>query len=265
MKFARKTQNFPKYIPTLNRMGYMSTLDKIQMAFVEHCENNSFGQFLDIGCGFGVAVIPVVKKKRRITACDLEKEHLEVLKKNIPEQCLHLVNFVTGHFPDEIKFPDNYFDGINLSMVLHFLPPHTIEKAFQEIYASLKKGGRLFLTTSSPYQRALASFIPLYEKRKSKEEWPGYISDIADYVPQRADLLPKKNVVFCIDELSRIASKFGFHVLEATFFSREGIPADLSLDGKEYSGIICEKPKDSSSTLREKNNAMDPTQAANMR
>lgn len=266
MNFARKIPQTCQYIPTLNRMGYMSpTLDKIQLAFVEHCENNKTGLFLDVGCGFGVATHPVVKRGCKIIACDLEEKHLTVLKRSIPQKWQALVTFLTGHFPDEVTFPHNTFDGINFSMVLHFLSPLSIEKAFKEFSLCLKPGGRLFLTTSSPYQRALSSFAPIYEKRKYVEEWPGYIDDIAKYVPHRAHLLPKRNIVFCTEELSRLASKFGLPVQTATFFSREGIPPDLSLEGREYSGIICEKPKDSPLSFLEKNIDVSPIHAANIR
>jgi len=263
---ARKIEEPSQYIPTLNQMGYMSpSLDLIQNAFVENCAQNSRGQFLDIGCGFGVATIPVVNQGCRVIACDLDKRHLDIMKELISVDKQHLLSFKIGHFPNTIRFPENAIDGINMSMVLHFLPPQTIVKAFKEIYACLKKGGRLYLTTSSPYQRSLVDFAPLYEQKLNHEEWPGDIPDISKYVPQRAHLLPRRNIVFCIQELSRLALKFGFHVHEAVFFSRDGIPSDLSLDGREYSGLICEKSKDSSFVFLEKNNEIPPIQAANIK
>jgi ubiquinone/menaquinone biosynthesis C-methylase UbiE len=244
MNIAKKIIDCNEYTPTLNRMGYMSpSLDKIQSSFVNYCKTHKNELFLDIGCGFGVATIPVLEEGCRIVACDLEKQHLHVLKSRTPREKLHLATFVPGHFPNEVLFPENYFQGINFSMVLHFFPFQTIDRALQKIFYNLKEGGRLFLTTSSPYQKTLFSFIPLYEKRRGREEWPGYIPDIAEYVPHRAHLLPKENIVFCTQELSRLMSKFNFRVLESTFFSREGIPPDLSLDGREYAGIVCEKPK----------------------
>lgn len=266
MKVSQSILISDNYVPTLNRMGYMSpALDEIQAAFVNYCTNNTTGNFLDIGCGFGVATLPVVNQERHVVACDLEKKHLDVLKTNVPQDKQSFLTSMTGHFPNDITFPENTFEGVNFSMVLHFLPPQTIKKALQEIFKSLKPGGRLFMTTSSPYQRVLSSFLPLYEKKRFIEEWPGYIPDIGQYVPHRAHLLPKENIVFCINELRRLVSKFGFHILETTFFSRDGIPPDLRLEGREYSGIICEKPKASSFVFLEKNKDMLPIHAANMR
>jgi SAM-dependent methyltransferase len=190
---------------------------------------------------------------------------LNVLKSQIPKDKRSLLTLKKGHYADDLFFPNNYFEGVNFSMVLHFLSPLRIEKALKNIFLSLKPGGKLFLTTSSPYQRALSAFTPLYEKKKDIEEWPGYIEDIAVYVPHRAHLLPKENVVFCPTELTRLISKFGFRVLQATFFSRENMPLDLTLDGREYSGVICEKPKSSSSCFLEKYKEPSPTVAANER
>lgn len=263
MNLARKTDS-PDYVPTLNRMGYMSpSLDDIQKSFVKHCENNSSGHFLDIGCGYGIATLPAILKGCHVIACDLEQRHLNVLKEQIPADKRFLLTLIKGHFANEIVFPEDSFDGINLSMVLHFLSPQTIKRVLKNIFLALKEEGKLFITTSSPYQGVLSSFAPIYDKRKGLDEWPGYIEDIAQYVPHRALLLPKENIVFCPTELSRLLSKFGFHVLKATFFSREGIPSDLKSDGREYSGVICEKPKTSSLFFLEKNSATIPTVAAN--
>jgi len=265
MDAAREILNTYTYVPTLNQMGYMSpALDEIQMAFVEHCENNPHGNFLDIGCGFGVATLPVVNRGCRIVACDLEQQHLDVLKKSISRKRLPLVTFIKGHFPNEVTFPENHFDGINLSMVIHFLSAPLIEKALRNIFIYLKEGGRLFITTSSPYQKVLSPFLPIYEKKRLAEEWPGYIRDIGDYVPHRAHLLPRENIVFCKDELSRLVSKFNFRVKDSLFFSREAIPQDLALDGREYSGVICEKPKKSVALL-EKCRETIPTNEAKIR
>lgn len=266
MNYSMKIATLKQYIPTLNCMGYMTpTLDHIQEAFIEHCSMNHSGHYLDIGCGFGLATLPVIEKGCHIIACDLESKHLKVLNENVSEKNRNLLTVMTGHFPDELTFPKNHFDGINFSMVLHFFSPNRIEKVFQELFFCLKPGGRLFLTTSSPYQGVLSSFIPVYEQKRLVEEWPGYIPDISKYVPHRAHLLPKENIVFCIHELRRLASKFNFHIVEATFFSRESIPLDLSLDGREYSGIICEKPLDETSALLEKNKEVMPTLAAKIK
>jgi SAM-dependent methyltransferase len=244
MNILKKTEDFCDYMPTLNRMGYMSpSLDNIQASFVKYCKQTPEGLFLDVGCGFGVATVPMAKEGRRIIACDLDSRHLEVLKNQLPLEKRSFVTFMPGHFPNEVEFPENYFDAINLSMVIHFLPFQTIEKALKKIFYNLKEGGKLFITTSSPYQRTLFSFIPDYEKKRGIEEWPGFIPDISAYVPHRAHLLPKENTVFCMHELSRLVSRFNFRGLEATSFSREGIPSDLYLDGREYSGVICEKPR----------------------
>jgi SAM-dependent methyltransferase len=248
-------------------MGYMSpALDEIQQAFVDHCDYKKYGRFLDIGCGFGIATLPVIQKKRRIVACDLDQRHLDVLMQDVPQEKRVFVTPRAGHFPETIVFPENTFEGINLSMVIHFLSPQSINMAFKNLFVCLKKGGLLFITTSSPYQGVLSSFISTYESKKTqyRDEWPGYIENIADYVPHRAPLLPKRNIVFCPHELSRLAAKFGFHVVDSISFSRESIPDDLRLDGREYSGLICEKPSSTAFVFLEKNKEKLPTQAANI-
>src|SRR3990167_6546592 len=91
--------------------------------------------------GYKLETLPAPEKWCEIIACDVEPEHLEVLKECVPIEKLSLLTLKAAHFPDNLTFPENYFDGINFSMVLHFYRPHQIEKVFQEIFFSLKPGG----------------------------------------------------------------------------------------------------------------------------
>ncbi|MBX9786384.1 MAG: class I SAM-dependent methyltransferase, partial [Alphaproteobacteria bacterium] len=149
MKLARNIQDNLDYLPTFNNMGYMSpSLDQIQLAFVNQSKRNPNGRFLDIGCGFGVATLPLINEGCHVIACDLDERHLKVLKGGIPTEKKSLITLKQGHFPNEICLPENSVDYVNLSMVLHFLPPPIIRKMFTTIFKVLKGGGKLFLTTS---------------------------------------------------------------------------------------------------------------------
>lgn len=77
-------------------------------------------------------------------------------------------------------------------------------------------------------------------------------------------LMRFKWLLWSIAGRTSLALRFGFHAIASTFFSRAGMPDDLRLDGREYSGLICEKPVASSVFFLEKNKESPPIQAANI-
>lgn len=140
MQLARKIEDQLDYVPTFNNMGYMSpTLDPIQSLFVETCLKDPDGRFLDIGCGFGVATLPLVNAGCYGIACDLDQRHLEVLKSRIPKEKQSHVTFMSGYFPKEICLQDESIDNVNFSMVLHFLPPPYDTESFYSHFSKLEK------------------------------------------------------------------------------------------------------------------------------
>ena len=231
------------FIPTLNKMGYMAlSLDKYTKGFVDFCISKKEGLYLDIGCAFGVATFPVLYAERNIVACDMDKRHLEVMQSVADEKFLNHLTLVEGHLPDNLSFPENSFDAINISMVLHFLPGSKIVKSLRHIFKWLKPEGHVYVTVSTPYQGTLKKFISIYEKRiKESVTWPGVIRDIHQYIPQRSDELPKFNHVLTPEVLKNAFEKYGFNIVEYGFFSRENIPQDIAYDGREYAGLIARK------------------------
>ena len=231
------------FIPTLNKMGYMAlSLDKYTKGFVDFCISKEEGLYLDIGCAFGVATFPVLYAERNIVACDMDKRHLEVMQSVADEKFLNHLTLVEGHLPDNLSFPANSFDAINISMVLHFLPGRKIMRSLRNILKWLKSEGRVYVTVSTPYQGTLRNFIPVYEKRiKESVTWPGVIRDIHQYIPQRSGELPKFNHVLTPEILKNSFEKCDFTIIEHGFFSRENIPQDIAYDGREYAGLIAKK------------------------
>src|SRR5262245_39091772 len=101
MKQIQETET-KGFIPTLNRMGYMtSTLDPVSLSFIKFAAELDF-QVLEIGAAYGVATIPDLQKGAKMIANDLDERHLQVLKKNIPEECKPRLQTMTARFPNEI-------------------------------------------------------------------------------------------------------------------------------------------------------------------
>lgn len=232
------------FIDTCNKMGYMAMYpDQYNQSFIDYCLLNKKGYFIDIGCAFGVSTLPVLEAGCQIIACDIDQRHLEILRSKANQKFLNNLKLIQGHLPNTLKFDSFSFDAINLSMVLHFLSGSEIIKSLDLIFQWLKIKGQLYITTSSPYQGTLKNFIPYYEKNvKENIEWPGIIHDIHSHIPNRAKDLPKFNNVFTPEILKNVVEERGFKVKQYSYFSRENLPSDISYDGREYTGIICQKP-----------------------
>lgn len=230
------------FIPTLNKMGYtVKELDYFTQKFLNNSFSNSKGHYLDIGAAFGYFSLPLAEKGINITACDCEKKHIEVIKNKAKTQNIS-IKLIQGHLPGSLDFPENSFDSILMAMVIHFLKPEEIEEAIKKLLSWLKPQGKLFVTTSTPYQKNLKNFLPVFEKRlKENHLYPGLIDNLAIYSPKRAEDLPKHNIVYTAETLSKLFKDVPCEIEEAQYFTRECIPEDIHFDGREYVGLIIKK------------------------
>ena len=102
---------------------------------------------VDVGSGSGDIVKEILKRKKniRIDVVDLNKEMLNMGKKNIINKNVnfHLAN------AEELNFQNNFYDKYLISFCLRNIT--SIEKALSEAFRVLKPGGIFFcLEFSSP-------------------------------------------------------------------------------------------------------------------
>jgi len=228
------------FIPTLNKMGYMTRfLDVVQNNFIAYASQEPGGVSLDLGAAFGVATLPLLKKHQKVVSCDLDPGHLKAIRQAAPPHSYQNLMLKPGNFPATVRFRKHRFKAVLCAMVLHFVPPHEIISWVGQLVRILQPGGRIFVTVSSPYQGALTKFIPIYEERLAHgNPWPGHIADIEEFVPHRSPQLPKENTVFCPTSLEKVFREGGFEVLECFGFTREHMPDDLRYGGQEYTGLV---------------------------
>ncbi len=126
--------------------------------FKEFLGNNK-KNVLEIGCGTGLFTEEIVKTDNYVTAVDISNELLEIAKKRV--KALN-VNFLQENACDT-KFPDNSYDFIIGSSILHHL---NINSALKEFSRLLKPGGWLMFTEPNMMnpQIALQKNIPFLKK-----------------------------------------------------------------------------------------------------
>ena len=99
---------------------------------------------LDLGCGIGFWIEQLSKQKpKKITACDLTENALNLSKKRCEFLSINNVEFIQGN-AEELPFKDNEFDFINCQGVIHHTP--NTKKALKEIYRCLKPNGQFSIS-----------------------------------------------------------------------------------------------------------------------
>lgn len=230
---------------TLNGFGYMHQASEITKKFIKSAADFK-GILLDIGCAYGVATIPCLIKGARVFACDIDAQHLEMLKQRVPLEFLNMLEVFHKKFPYQTEFPSNMFDGILISHVLAFLKPQEIEDGIKNIFNWLKIGGKIFILNYTPYHASLKNFIPIYEiKKKNGEKWPGLIRNKDNYGDSAflKKNLPDDLMLFDIDTLQNLIFKSGFIIDECQYLGShtEFVPEPFKMDGREWVGLIATK------------------------
>ena len=111
---------------------------------IEKAEIQSGWKVLDVGSGTGYLTIPAAQKVAPHGCVECIDEVLEL--QNVirtKAQKLNLENNINLQLADasELPFPDNYFDAVISSYLLHEIPESS-PKLLAEAYRVLKKGGK---------------------------------------------------------------------------------------------------------------------------
>ena len=99
------------------------------------------GKVLDAGCGTGAVAkeLKEIKPKLEIYGIDPDKRILEIARKKTKD-----INFQEA-FMQKLPFPDNYFDFVYSSLVVHHIQSEVKQDAMNEIYRVLKPKGKFLL------------------------------------------------------------------------------------------------------------------------
>ncbi len=115
---------------------------------------------LDAGCGSGIYTKILAEKGAKVQGLELSGEMIRLAK----EHCKGLsINFKQGSI-DNLPYPDNSFDIIVASLVIHYLKRP--EEAFKEFNRVLKKNGILIFSTHHPI---LESYEGIKMKKGKKQ------------------------------------------------------------------------------------------------
>ncbi len=234
----------PGMIPTLNGTGFMFEVrDSFTDAFISYAGQTTL-PVLELGCAYGVASIPALEAGARVTASDMEPQHLEILKSKVPEHLLGNLELVVATLP-EAEFPAGSFGAILCSRVLHFLSGEDIETSVRKMAQWLAPGGRLYLIADTPYGIWRKKIAAFEADKAAGMRWPGMMVGLHNFLPtdrppEPTDKPPFMNVLDP-ELLARTCTEAGLEVIEAAFIPRPDFGGLGHMDGRENAGVLAVK------------------------
>lgn len=227
-------------IPTLNQYGYMKfEFEHFSKSFVEIAAKAS-KPVLEIGCAFGWVTHRALEAGAKVVACDISREHLEVVVKEAPQEHLANLYLYQGAFPDEVDFAANSFEAILMSRILHFLDGETLERGLDKIHQWLAPNGKFIATNCSIYHSSVKGKMEkIFEERiAAKEKWAG-MTQKSEYDSVHANYSPRFINVFYQEQLEELLPKHGFKIEEIHYFDYSSDP--WPDEGKGHIGFIASK------------------------
>lgn len=145
------------------RIFFAGKIQTMMQSTVRLANIQSGEKVLDIGCGTGTLIILAKQtsgNNAEIYGTDAAPEMIERAQEKARHDKVD-VDFQTG-LAENIQFPDNTFDLVMNSLMMHHLTADLREKALAEIYRVLKPGGRLLIVDFEPPKKGLyKSFLRL--------------------------------------------------------------------------------------------------------
>jgi len=97
---------------------------------------------LEIACGSGIGLGYISENAKKVVGGDIDADLLSYAKETYKGSNKVSVLELDAH---NLPFDDNSFDVVLIYEAIYYFPQ--IEKAFQEVYRVLKKGGKLIIST----------------------------------------------------------------------------------------------------------------------
>lgn len=221
-------------LKTKNNMGFAHlTPLKVIQALYQQAETQK-GVYVDIGAAYGIDAVYMVKAGARVVAVDLENQHLEVLQQRLKDEEQQRLEVRCQRFPDETCLESETYDAVLLSRVLIFLKPDNVDTALQQVYSALKKGGKVYVVTLSPFSEKWEPIQHLFQAHQELfPAQPLAISNLWKLLPQTRFFLPQCIQVFDQEALKANLEKNGFCIVDSGYESHYGTVDTYAIAQKE--------------------------------
>ncbi|MDO8686508.1 MAG: methyltransferase domain-containing protein, partial [Clostridiales bacterium] len=168
-----KTNN--NYVPAL-RFGLLTQLydpvmkltvpeDKIKNSLVQQANIEKDKRILDLGCGTATLTILIKKfhPDAEVIGLDGDPKILEIARSKVSESGFDIALDTGMAF--ELPYPDQYFDRVFSSLMIHHLTRENKERTLKEVFRVLKPGGELHVADFGKPQNVIMYAISLVMRR----------------------------------------------------------------------------------------------------
>ena len=132
-----------------------ATNERLIDAFVNLGKLPPGSRVVDLGCGSGIFTNVLQRRGYRCTGIDISPKLITIAKAKFPK-----VEFIEGDV-EHLPFPDNSFDGVLLSGLVHHFPDPS--HCASEVFRVLRPGGTFFAFDPN----RMNPFMYLYRDRSS--------------------------------------------------------------------------------------------------
>jgi ubiquinone/menaquinone biosynthesis C-methylase UbiE len=167
-------------------------------------------QVLDVGCGTGSLTIAASGRagtNGEVHGIDAAPQMIEVARQKAERAGVD-VDFQVGLIED-IPFPDDTFDLVLSSLMLHHLPHDLKREGFVEIYRVLKPGGRFLAVDFEPptgsWFRHLATWFIGHGMMQSNLHALGGMMEAAGFTEMEVGATPYRTLAFLRGSAGRTA------------------------------------------------------------
>ena len=167
------TKSKPRFIPALNQkwltplydptLRYIMGEDGFKKRLIEQANPQPGERILDLGCGTGTLTIMLQRRQPAADVVGLDGDWrvLDIARKKADTIGVATIRWDTG-MADELPYPNESFDKVITSMMLHHLTLPEKLRAFQEVYRVLKPGGSFHITDFGKPHDNLMRFVASY-------------------------------------------------------------------------------------------------------
>lgn len=134
--------------------GIQEDIPKIANIFKKH----NVRKILDLGCGSGRHTVYFAKEGFDVFGFDIAEEGINITKSWLKKEDSQ-ANLKVGSIYDKLPYPNDFFDAIVSTSVIHHEKIQNIRKLIKEVRRVLKPKGLIFITV---------------RRRKFRKKWPKF-------------------------------------------------------------------------------------------
>ncbi|MEZ4512020.1 MAG: methyltransferase domain-containing protein [Chloroflexota bacterium] len=169
-----------RFYDPIVRFATLGRINKIHRGTISLANLQPGESVLDIGCGTGDLILvmePVIGEAGTAVGLDVESAMIAQAQQKA-DKAGSWATFEVATI-EEIPYPDDTFDLVTSTAMIHHLTPAQVTKGLPEVYRVLKPNGRFLIVDINTARRSLISRLPghrhLARQDRVQDEMPALL------------------------------------------------------------------------------------------